>query len=122
MVAVSSFSSDLLQLYLAAAKAEVVLELGDRKRAIHLRHRMHALRVAMRRENHAMTTIANGVQLTINFNGDLIAYPADGSFTDIIREAIGNQDIPIIEDKLDLEPNDDGLDNALKNILGNDDE
>ena len=77
---VSSYAPEFLELFKLAAQKEQIVPLGDEKRATHMRFRLHKLRVAMRKENHSLTTIANSVQFSITPAGDLRCTPADDTF------------------------------------------
>jgi len=84
---VSSFAPELLELFKRAAREEIIIPLEDEKAAIRLRARLHALRVAMRREDHSLTTIANSVQFTLSPGGNLCCTPVDNNFLEYIKAA-----------------------------------
>ena len=84
---VSSFAPEFLELFKSAAQEEVILPIGDTKRATHLRFRLHMLRRDMRKEQHTLTTIANSVQFLITPEGNLRCVPADESYLSAFKEA-----------------------------------
>jgi len=84
---VSSFAPEFLEIFKSAAQEEILIPVGDEKRAIRLRFRLNMLRRDMRKEGHTLTTIANSVQFSITPEGDLMCAPADASFLDAISKA-----------------------------------
>lgn len=84
---VSSYAPELLEVFKLAAQEELIIPLGDTKRATRLRFRLNMLRKDMRRDRHTLTTIANSVQFSITPQGDLRCSPADDSFLDDLRKA-----------------------------------
>jgi hypothetical protein len=85
---VSSYGPELFELFKQASQREISIpftggDIGFRK-ATTLRFRCHRLRVAMRKENHHLTTIANGVIFSIRDGEEgktfLVARPADTNF------------------------------------------
>ena len=84
---VSSFAPEFLELFKLAAQEERIIPLGDYKRATRLRFRLNMLRVAMRKEQHTLTTIANSVEFTITNAGDLKCSPADAPFLNDLKSA-----------------------------------
>ncbi len=84
---VSSFAPEFLELFKMAAQKEVILPLGNIKRATRLRFRLNMLRKAMRKEGHSLTTIANSVQFILTKAGDLQCSPADDQFLSTLQEA-----------------------------------
>ncbi len=84
---VSSFAPEFLELFKMAARKEIILTIGNTKRATHLRFRLNMLRKAMREEGHTLTTIANSVQFIITKAGDLQCSPADDQFLNDLEKA-----------------------------------
>lgn len=84
---VTSYAAEMLLLFQVAAQGEILIELKDRKKAIHLRARLNKLRRDMRLERHPSVTIANGVELSITPEGNIRAYPADTQYLTAIRKA-----------------------------------
>jgi len=74
---VSSFAPEYLELFKLAAQQEVLIPIGNEKRAIRMRFRINMLRRAMRIENHSLTTIANSVQFILTPEFHLRCVPAD---------------------------------------------
>jgi len=92
---VSSFAPEFLELFKSAAQEEVLIKLGNKKRAVRLRFRLNMLRKDMRNEQHTLVTIANSVQFNLTDEGDLICSPADSSFLEAIKEAGVEVPLPI---------------------------
>ena len=84
---VSSYAPEFLELFKTAAREECIIPLGDRKRAMRLRFRLNMLRKDMRKEQHSLTTIANSVEFTITYEGDLKCSPADDTFLPSLKQA-----------------------------------
>ena len=84
---VSSFAPEFLELFKIAAQQERIIPLGNAKRATRLRFRLNMLRVAMRKEQHTLTTIANSVEFTITSEGHLRCSPADAPFLNDLKGA-----------------------------------
>jgi len=82
---VSSYAPEFLELFKTAAQQELIIPLGNSKRATRFRFRLNMLRVAMRKEQHPLTTIANSVQFSITPEGHLQCSPADASFLDDLK-------------------------------------
>lgn len=84
---VNSYAPEFLELFKKAAREPVILKVGDKKKAIHLRFRFHNLRREMQREQHSLVSIANSVQFSITSDFNLKCYPADKDFLKYLREA-----------------------------------
>ena len=67
---VSNYDIVMLEVFRKAATEDVRIELPHRKNAVHLRHRLNNLRGEMRKENHHLRGIAEGVQLSIEYDPD----------------------------------------------------
>jgi len=91
----SSFAPELFELYKAGARKPILVPIQDKKRAIHLRFRLHNLRKEMRKEGHVLTTIANGVSFSITPDGDLLARPVDDQFVNELRAAGITVEVPV---------------------------
>lgn len=84
---VSSYAPEFLELFKLAAQEERIIPIGNTKRATRLRFRLNMLRVAMRKEQHTLTTIANSVEFTITNEGHLKCSPADAPFLNDLKSA-----------------------------------
>ena len=89
---VASFGTELMQLLIdgAVSKKEVKLGLDDNKpkQAIKLRHRLHILRSAMRREKHPNEALVERAAVRIDDKtGDLIVEPQDSDFAEAIKRS-----------------------------------
>ena len=94
---VSSFAPEMLELFKKAATEAVLLKVGDKKKAIHLRYRFHNLRKIMRETEHSLVNIANSVTFSITPEFDLKCYPADSQYLDYLHAAgiiINPPDLP----------------------------
>lgn len=100
---VTSFAPEFLELYKQAAQEQVRISLDSPEAAQRLRSRLHSLRVDMRKENHPYTTIANGVQFSIDGNV-LIGRPSDDKFVVALRNA--GVTVPDIEEEAACAPSD----------------
>ncbi len=94
MMLVASAARELLELFKRAAIAPVVIvPTGDdleakRRASQRLSYRLNSLRVAMRREKHVLTTIANSVEFSIDRRtAVLTCRPADHNFLDALATA-----------------------------------
>lgn len=119
LMPVTSFAPEFLELYKQAAQEQVRIPLTSNAEAQRLRSRLHSLRVAMREENHPYTTIANGVQFSID-GTTLIARPADDKFVVALRNAgvtVDIEDTPLRGGD-EAVPPDDTTTKALKDFYG----
>lgn len=99
---VTSFAPEFIELYLKARLEPVIIKLKTLKEAHKLQGRLHALRRAMREEDHPLTTIANGVIISLETTKEgatLTAKPADKQFLPYLKEAG-----IVIEELKDLDP------------------
>ena len=83
---VTSYPAEYLELYRQAAQAPKRIILASPADARRMRSRLHSLRVEMRKESHRYTTIAEGVQITID-GSTLIASPSDDKFVAALNDA-----------------------------------
>lgn len=83
---VASYAPELLQLFQRAAQEPVSVTLTSTNAAFSLRFRLHRLRKEMRREHHPLTTLANGIQISI-YGNVLTAKPADQSYLTALHAA-----------------------------------
>ena len=105
---VSSYGAELFEVFKRGQLEETAIAFNEKdgyKKATTLRHRLHKLRVEMRKENHPLTTIANGVSFSIRDLGEdggvLIARPVDANYLDAIKAAgITIPDAPEMEEPL----------------------
>ena len=90
---VTSYAPEFLELFRRAAQAPVTLTLPGKADATKMRARLHALRRVMRQESHSLTTIANGVQISIYPDPagsgayKLTASPADNIYLNALHAA-----------------------------------
>ncbi len=84
---VSSYAPELMELFKRGARDTITIPCEDKKDAIRLRFQMHNLRAAMRRENHALTTLVNGTQISVTEDGRLMIYPSDSKFLAALHNA-----------------------------------
>jgi len=84
---VSSFAPEYLELFKLAAQEEVLIPIGNKKRAIRMRFRINMLRRAMRQEGHSLTTIANSVQFILTPEFNLRCVPADVDYLGPLKAA-----------------------------------
>jgi hypothetical protein len=90
---VTSFAPEFLELYRKAAQHQVVLTLPSKADAYRLRARLHALRRALRVENHTLATVSNGVQISVYPSPEddgtwkVSAHPSDTTYLDALHEA-----------------------------------
>ena len=83
---VTSYPAEYLELYRQAAQASKRITLASPADARRMRSRLHSLRVEMRKESHRYTTIAEGVQITLD-GSTLIASPSDDKFVAALNDA-----------------------------------
>lgn len=83
---VSSFSEELMAALLKGCREKLTIPLGDEKAAMKLRHRIHELRSAMRKEDHPSATLVERAQLSVR-DGNLVIFPKDSQFAAAIRRA-----------------------------------
>ena len=103
---VTSYAPEFLELYRKASQETVVIKLKTLVEAHRLRSRLHSLRRAMRKEAHSLTTIADGVIISLDTTKEgaiLTAKPADKQFLAYLEAAgitIGELDdiTPLFED------------------------
>ena len=98
-LAVANYNPALLQLFIRGAEKEVRIDLPTLGRARTLRSRLHALRRAMEREEHAYYPIAARCQVSVKEggivsrdgtdapSGILYVRPADSAFLTAIEKA-----------------------------------
>ena len=77
---VASFDARLLELFRRAAAEPLRIELASSRAAHRLRFRLHALRKAMRREQHPMLALAEAVTIRLD-EQVLTAGPVDADLT-----------------------------------------
>ena len=96
---VTSYPAEYLELYRQAAQASKRITLASPADARRMRSRLHSLRVEMRKESHRYTTIAEGVQITLD-GSTLIASPSDDKFVAALNDAgITVEDAPSSADR-----------------------
>lgn len=91
MAKVASFTSDMLELVQAAAKAKepIVLEFASLKQARYFATRMNRLRAAMRNENHWLLSSIEQQSFSVDAERFTVTVrPADYVFSDTIRNAL----------------------------------
>ena len=98
-------------LYREAATAAIPLKFPTREEATSMRHRLHAFRRRLRRENHPLTLLADKVEIALE-NTTLIFRPTGYSLMKAMQEA--NIQIEGPSEKLDY----DALDKELLNLVG----
>lgn len=87
---VASFDARLLELFRRAATEPVRVILPTSKAANRLRFRLHALRKAMRNEQHPALSLAEAVTLRLTQTADsyiLTASPSDAEFANVLGTA-----------------------------------
>lgn len=87
---VKNYSPRLLDIYKFASVSVFTFNCGSEKKARALRHRLHALRRAMRRENHWLTPAAEGVIISQKGN-EIIAHPPDNELESELEKALKAQ-------------------------------
>ena len=107
---VTSYAPEFLIFYQRASQRTVVIKLKTSKEAHKLRSRLHALRRSMQKEDHPLTTIANGVIISKK-GATLTAKPADKEFLGYLKAAgitigkldntIANEPTPSEKDQVD---------------------
>ena len=87
---VNSFAPELMKLYMVAHEHEVILPFDTKKEATRFRFRCHDLRRNMRKEDHDLVRIAEGVQFSIRETETgfcVVCGPSDDSFVEKLRAA-----------------------------------
>jgi hypothetical protein len=104
---VSSFSPSLLAVLLKGSREQVRIPCPDQRTMQHVQARIHALRTAMRRENHPQYTIVTRARTSRTWdrgrpdsNCVLVIQPHDVQFDPLIKAAGVDTD-PHMQDLLD---------------------
>lgn len=91
-MAVKNYSPELLKVFEAGAKKPFHFDCGSHEKAKALRWRLHALRREMRKEHHWLTSVAEGVIITVRKNSPiLIAQPPDLDIEESLVKALEEQ-------------------------------
>ncbi len=109
---VASYDALLLELFRRAALSPVRIVLPNHRAAHRLRFRLHALRKAMRKENHPVLALAEAVTIRIAQGIDsytLTASPSDAEFADVLGVAGVKVDATLQAAAEKLEPMDEFL-------------
>jgi len=83
---VSSYAPEFLEIFRRGAQEEVRITLTDAKMAHRLRFRLNNLRRDLRKEQHPLATVSNGVTLRVD-GPILLIEPSDDDFLAAIQEA-----------------------------------
>jgi len=89
-MSLKSYAPVLFDVYKLGSEKEFVFNCKSEKAAQALRHRLHALRREMRKENHWLVPVAERVKLSIRGNL-LVAHPADSELVPELEEALLRQ-------------------------------
>ena len=89
-MSVKNYSPRLLDIYKLASEKEFRFDCGSHKAAMHLRWRLHALRREMRKEDHWLTPVAEGVVISIE-ESLIIAHPRDSEIEERLEKALKEQ-------------------------------
>ena len=91
-MSVKNYSPRLLDIFKVASQREFIFDCGTVKKAIALRHRLHALRREMRIEQHWLTPAAEAVVISIKKGSSiLIAHPPDNDLEEELKIALKAQ-------------------------------
>lgn len=87
----ANYAAELFEIFKRAARETYEITLPDKREAFSLRYRLNKLRSEMRKEQHYMLEIAEGVNFIIRkpLENVLICQPADQGYLKAIRDAIG---------------------------------
>lgn len=75
-MSVKNYSPSLLDIFKLGSQQEFVFDCKTVKKAIALRHRLHALRREMRKEEHWLTPTAEAVVISLR-GSTIVAHPPD---------------------------------------------
>jgi hypothetical protein len=87
---VKNFSPELLNIFKVGSQKDFQFDCGSEKAAQALRARLHNLRREMRKERHWLTSVAEGVVISIPRDKPtfIIAHPPDNDITPDLRKAL----------------------------------
>jgi hypothetical protein len=87
----ANYAAELFEIFRKGAVERFEIELDDKSAAFALRYRLNKLRADMRKEQHYMLDVAEGVSFVIKKPNEnvLVVMPADMNYLRNIRSAIG---------------------------------
>lgn len=89
-MSVKNYSPRLLDIYKLASEKEFIFNCKTKRKALALRHRLHALRREMRKENHWLTPVAEMVVIKIR-GTNIIAQPPDKELDETLELELKKQ-------------------------------